>query len=60
MNTKSTDSYIVLTASYTRAFSEELSIMVAADNVLNSNYEVMDGYIMPPLFIRVGLESSFK
>lgn len=59
-NTKSTKPYVVLNANYSRAFSDDLSITVAVDNLLNSNYEIMDGYIMPPLFIRAGLEASFK
>ncbi|MGQ9615512.1 MAG: TonB-dependent receptor plug domain-containing protein [Spirochaetota bacterium] len=59
-NTESTDPYMVLNASYSRAFSDDLSITVAVDNLLNSNYEIMDGYIMPPLFIRAGLEASFR
>jgi len=55
----SVDGYFVMNAGYTRKLSEVFSIKLAIDNLLNARYETADGYIMPPFFIRSGVEAVF-
>jgi outer membrane receptor protein involved in Fe transport len=58
-NTESVDGYFVLNFFYKRKLSETFSLSVAVDNLLNADYEVMKGHIMPPLFILAGVEAVF-
>lgn len=58
-NTDEVDSFVVLNAHYQRKLSDHFTMFVSGENILNTVYEVMDGYVMPSLFIRTGLEASF-
>ncbi len=58
-NTNSVDSTAVFNARYTRTLSEALLLKIAVDNIFNATYETVEGYIMPPLFIRAGIEARF-
>jgi outer membrane cobalamin receptor len=58
-NTESTDGYIVLNAHYERNLSDNLTLLLTVNNLLNTTYQTQDGYIMPPFFIMAGFEAEF-
>jgi outer membrane cobalamin receptor len=49
-------SHTVVDARYRRRFGEAWSLYVAADNLFNESYEIVNGYPMPGTFIRTGVE----
>jgi outer membrane cobalamin receptor len=49
-------SHTVVDALYRRRFGETWSLYIAADNLFNESYEVVNGYPMPGTFIRSGVE----
>jgi outer membrane receptor protein involved in Fe transport len=51
--------YFVLSAFYKRRLGEVFSLSVAADNVFSESYQIVEGYPMPGLFIRTGIEAIF-
>jgi outer membrane cobalamin receptor len=57
--TTNVDDSIVLNANYKRVLRGGVSLTLAVDNILNARYETAAGYIMPPLFIRTGVEAVF-
>jgi outer membrane cobalamin receptor len=58
-NTDEIDSFVVLNAHYQRKLSDHFTMFVSGENIFNTVYEVIDGYVMPSLFIRTGLEASY-
>jgi len=58
-NQSSVDPYFVLNLNFKHNFSPSLAITLSIDNLLNKTYQSIDGYIMPPLFIKTGLEAWF-
>ena len=58
-NTNELESYILLNTLYQRKISDVFTMFVSVDNILNNAYEVLDKYIMPPFFLRTGIEASF-
>jgi vitamin B12 transporter len=58
-NTGSTEAYLVLSGHYKRLLSDHLTLLLSVNNLLNKKYVTKDGYIMPPLFIRTGIEFVF-
>ena len=53
------DPYYIMNAHYERRLTDNLTLLLTVNNLLNASYEIMNGYIMPPLFIRTGLEAIF-
>ncbi len=58
-NTDPANAYFVLNAHYRRMITNNITLLFAVNNLLNANYETLDGYPMPPLFIRTGIEMTF-
>jgi outer membrane cobalamin receptor len=56
---ESIDGYIVLNAHYERYLTDNLTLLLTANNLLNSTYQTLNGYIMPPFFIMAGIEAVF-
>jgi vitamin B12 transporter len=52
-------SHFVVNLHFRRKLSEAASFYVAADNLFSESYEVVDGYPMPGLMIRTGVEARF-
>jgi outer membrane cobalamin receptor len=55
-NTTEQDAYFVLNATVRYRVSELLTVQAAVDNLLNSTYEVLPGYIAPPISFWLGAE----
>jgi vitamin B12 transporter len=55
-NTETVDGFFLLNASYRIAVSGMLGFSVAAQNILNAEYQVLKGYPMPPFSIRIGVD----
>jgi outer membrane receptor protein involved in Fe transport len=53
------DGHFVANAGYARTISKNFSISLDVDNLFNESYETVEGYIMPPLRIRTGVEAEF-
>jgi outer membrane cobalamin receptor len=58
-NSDSVDGYIVLNAHYDRYLTDNLTLLLTAKNLLNSSYQTLNDYPMPPLFIMAGIEAVF-
>jgi len=58
-NSNSVDPYLVLNLNFKHIFTPSLAMTLSIDNLLNKTYQSLDGYIMPPMFIRTGLEAMF-
>lgn len=57
-NTTTIDSYLVVNAEVRQKLSSNLIVFVAGKNLLNTVYETVNGYIMPPLSFWLGAELS--
>jgi outer membrane cobalamin receptor len=58
-NTTSLPAYIVVNADARQQLSSNLSVSLAAKNLLNSVYQSVEGFIMPPLSFWLGIEMSY-
>jgi len=58
-NSNSVDPYLILNLNYRYNISNSYSASISVDNLLNKAYQNISGYIMPPLFIRAGLQAKF-
>jgi len=58
-NTTSLPAYVVLNADARQQLSTNLAVSLAAKNLLNTVYQSVSGYIMPPLSFWLGLEAKY-
>ena len=58
-NTTSLPAYVVLNADARQQLSRNLAVSLAAKNLLNTVYQSVSGYIMPPLSFWLGLEAKY-
>ncbi len=56
-NLQAQPAYLVLNAELRRQLTKALAVSLAVKNLLNSSYEVVSGYIMPPVSAWLGLEA---
>jgi outer membrane cobalamin receptor len=58
-NTTSLPGYVVVNADARQRLSPNLAVSLSGKNLLNTVYQTVSGYIMPPLSIWLGLEMSY-
>lgn len=58
-NSEIMPAWFVLNANIAYWFSQESSIYLAVDNVLNARYQIVNGYPMPGIGIRIGLNLGY-
>ena len=58
-NTTSLPAYVVVNADARQQISENIAVSLAGKNLLNTVYQTVSGYIMPPLSLWLGLEMSY-
>jgi outer membrane receptor for ferrienterochelin and colicins len=58
-NTTSLPAYVVLNADARQRLSPNLAVSLAAKNLLNTVYQSVSGYIMPPISFWLGLEMRY-
>ena len=59
-NTASLPAYVVLNADARQQISANLAVSLAAKNLLNTTYQSVSGYIMPPLSFWLGRRRSTR
>jgi outer membrane receptor protein involved in Fe transport len=55
-NTTSLPGYVVVNAEARQRLTPNLAVSLSGKNLLNTVYQTVSGYIMPPLSIWLGLE----
>lgn len=58
-NTTALPAFIVVNADIRQQLGQDLAVSVAGKNLLNTAYQSVNGYIMPPLSFWLGLEMSY-